>query len=552
MNVTKDLPGMSPAASAASASKPPRDTVQPVSAQGNALLDAVMATVRTAPGSPAYQESGHEDVSYAELWRLSCRVAWRLLEVAPGRAPVVVYASKSYLAVASFLGCLLSGHAFVPVDSELPSSRVRDIVSQIEDAALACCQNVPSSLAGVLPSDRIVDVRELAADEAVSGREGELPVPPREGWVQGEQTNYVIFTSGSTGRPKGIEVSAANVANFMGWMRDFPVVSEGGRVFLDQAHYSFDLSEYELVGALSTGGCLHAVPGEVAASYKDLFEDLAGSGVEVWVSTPSFADLCLVDGRFDASLLPELRMFLFCGEELRRQTAQELRERFPDALVVNTYGPTESTVAVTFAPIGDEELAGSAPLPVGVPRPGTELRIVDHQTGEPCPAGVSGEIVIVGDTVAKGYYRNPQKTAEAFFQTTMSDGSPTRGYRTGDQGHLDEGGVLHCEGRFDSLVKLNGFRIELQEVEGALLEMPGVSQAAVLPVVRDGRVRSLRAFVVLSRRDADEADFDLARGLKADLAVRLPSYMVPRSVRILDRMPLTPNGKVDRRSLQAP
>ena len=550
MTVSKGMPGMPPVARAGFVTEGPRDSGQPSLAQGNAFLDAVMATARTAPGSPAYRESGHEDVSYAELWRLSCKIAWRLLDVIPGRAPVVVYASKSYLAVASFLGCLLSGHAFVPVDSELPASRVRDIVGQIEDAALACCRNVPTSLVGVLPSDRIVDVRELAAEDATAARRDEVLAPPREAWVQGEQTNYIIFTSGSTGRPKGIEVSASNVANFMGWMRGFPVVSEGGRVFLDQAHYSFDLSEYELVGALSTGGCLHAVTDEVAASYKDLFEDLGGSGVEVWVSTPSFADFCLVDRRFDASLLPELRMFLFCGAELRRQTAQELRARFPDALVVNTYGPTESTVAVTFAAIGGEELAGSAPLPVGTPRPGTELRIVDRQTGDPCPTGASGEIVIVGNTVAKGYYRNHQKTAEAFFQATMSDGSPARGYRTGDQGHLDEAGMLHCEGRFDSLVKLNGFRIELAEVEGALLEVPGVSQAAVLPVVRDGRVRSLRAFVVLSRRATDESDFDIARGLKADLAARLPSYMVPRSVRVLERMPLTPNGKVDRRFLQ--
>ena len=408
-----------------------------------------------------------------------------------------------------------------------------------------------------------LDARQLLVDAEERGLKA-APLP-RDRWVSGEETQYIIFTSGTTGRPKGIEVTAANVTCFSEWLREFPQVREGGRVFLDQAHYSFDLSEFELVGALVTGGCLHAVDEGECSDFRALFDDLSRSDVQVWVSTPSFADLCLVDKSFDQRLLPNLRLFLFCGETLHHTTAAKLRERFPQAVVANTYGPTESTVAVTYCQIGDKELADPTPLPVGRPRRGTELRIVDHQTGEPVPVGQTGEIMIVGDTVARGYWQDPQKTQAAFFESQMGDGTPARAYRTGDLGRIDEDGLLRCEGRLDSLVKLNGFRIELGEVEGALEALPQVQQAVVVPATKDGRVRSLCAFVVLaaggekgekpgapgqkpgSPRDA----LALSRELKAELARSLPAYMVPRQVRVLERMPLNANGKADRRSLAA-
>ncbi|MDY3129884.1 MAG: AMP-binding protein, partial [Berryella intestinalis] len=180
----------------------------------------------------------------------------------------------------------------------------------------------------------------------------------------------------------------------------------------------------------------------------------------------------------------------------------------------------------------------------------TELRIIDPETGERKPAGESGEIVIVGDTVAKGYYRSPDKTAAAFFAARLSDETPVRGYRTGDQGFLDERGNLRFEGRLDHLVKMNGFRIELGDIECNLMSLEGVKQAAVIPVVRNNQIRSLKAFVVMD--DVCKLDgLELAQGLKAQLAERIPAYMVPRAFSRLQSMPLTPNAKIDRRALAA-
>ncbi len=518
----------------------------------NALLDAVERTVLDTPDALAFEVEG-ERTTYGELWAASDNVAAAISAHSRDRLPVVVFGHKDFRMVAGFLGCLKSGHAFVPIDVELPASRIGDIVSQLDDPLFVAASSLPEALLSHVSAWRVIDISRDDLSQAAAFDEASLPKPNRSTWVSGEETHYIIFTSGSTGKPKGIEVSAENVKNFMAWVRTFPVVREGGRMFLDQPPYSFDLSEYELLGALSTGGCLHAVPRELTENTRALFDDLRTAGIEVWVSTPSFADMCLIDKAFDATLLPDVRLFLFCGEALSHATAAALRERFPHAIVANTYGPTESTVAVTYGEIGEAELADSAPLPVGVPRPGTEIRICDPKTSAAVPQGDAGEIVIVGDTVAKGYYRNPEKTHGAFFAASLHDGRTVRGYHTGDVGRLDAQGVLHCEGRLDSLVKLNGFRIELEDVEENIRELEGVEQACVVPVRHKGRIAYLKAFAVLSRevRAAGASDFEVGRSLKARLGKRVPAYMVPRRFVLRNALPITPNGKVDRRALEA-
>lgn len=519
--------------------------------QTNDLVAAVRDTVRDQPELPVYRVSGEGVTTYGELWVHACAIARELRSRGNGRAPLIVLGKKSSLMVSAFLGCLMSGHAFVPVDSGLPTKRIHDIASQIEDTLVLATCDVSSELVELLPQSAVLDVRQMV-------REAQLPqgvapadceAPDDSVWVSGEETQYIIFTSGSTGRPKGIEVTASCVANFMSWVRTFPVVREGGKVFLDQAPYSFDLSEYELVGALSTRGMLYAVTDDAMNSYGRLFQEVGESGVQVWVSTPSFADFCLVDKGFSQKLAPKVGLFLFCGEALHHTTVEALRKRFPNAIVANTYGPTESTVAITYCEIGQQQLDDPSPLPVGKPRPGTEIHIVNRDTGHEVARGQEGEIYIVGDTVAKGYYRNPQKTDVAFFGARMRNGQHVRGYRTGDLGFLDDEGSLHCAGRLDSYIKLNGFRIELGEIEGTLEELPHVKQAAVVPVEKNGRINRLRAYVVLHGHEEGKG-FEEARALKAQLASQLPAYMVPRSVKVIDQMPLNANGKIDRKALK--
>ena len=498
------------------------------------LLNAIERVASAHPERVAFRGPGARDVTYDELWGMSSRIAAALAGSVDGRDPVCVICDKSALSVAAFLGCLRAGHAFVPVDIAMPDARIRGIVGQLEGSpVLQATQGAGAvELSGVTVRDAAAlaqGVPARPADEAERAR-----------WVRGEQTQYIIFTSGSTGTPKGIEVTANDIGNFMAWMQGFPVVRDGGVTFIDQV--AIECSRAEFCKML----CGRHVA-RVLRNYRALFEALASSGANAWVSTPSFADLCLVDPSFSQELLPGLRLFLFCGEALHHTTASALMERFPAARVVNTYGPTESTVAVTYCEVGHADLDDPRPLQVGTPRSGTQIRIVDPETGARLGRGETGEIVIVGDTVAKGYINLPEKTAESFFDASEL-GEHVRGYHTGDLGHLDEMGRLHCEGRMDDLVKLNGFRIELGDVERNLEALPAVDQAAVVTVKRGGVTRALKAFVVVNA--AAPKGQTTPAALKAQLGERVPAYMVPRTIKVLDSMPLNANNKIDRAALK--
>ncbi len=538
--------------------------------QSNILVEAIAHTAKTQPGSCALIARG-QVLTYGQLWKASDALAAKLHRAATPNAPIVVFGHKDFHMVSSFIGCLKSGHAYIPVDVELPASRISDILSQLDTPFVIAAAPLSDALMPYVATDSILDISHFESPDSLIDQWGSATAPDKSEWVAGEQTQYIIFTSGSTGKPKGIEVSASNVANFARWVQTFPIIRNGAQTFLDQPPYSFDLSEYELVGALTTGGCLHSVSHNLVNNSRALFDDLATSNISVWVSTPSFADVCLADPSFNESLLPNTRLFLFCGEALSHTTAAALRERFPKAIVANTYGPTESTVAVTYCEIGQAEIDDDAPLPAGAARPGTEIRICDPETGARRATGETGEIVIVGDTVAKGYYRNPEKTNAAFFEAKLSDGSSARAYRTGDMGNLDERGILHCKGRLDSLVKLHGFRIELEDVEENIRALKGVDQACVVPVERQGRVSYLKAFVTLRKHrdgvpayeELESRSFDypssgrietptkieLEKSLKKALGLRIPEYMVPRRCVICDSIPLTTNGKIDRKAL---
>ena len=231
-------------------------------------------------------------------------------------------------------------------------------------------------------------------------------------------------------------------------------------------------------------------------------------------------------------------------QTLANRTARRLLERFPAAKVMNTYGPTESTVAVTQVEITPELAAGTSPLPVGRPKPGTTLQICGPD-GRVLPEGEKGEIIILGNTVSPGYYQNTLQTEKHFF-TYTEEGIPAQGYRTGDKGYLKDGMLYYC-GRIDLQIKLHGYRIELEDIENNLLRLPQIEKAAVLPNIKDGRVKSISAYLVCPGMTAPERTY--AEMLKESLRTFLPEYMIPKKLIFMDRLPMTGNGKVDRKAL---
>ena len=271
-----------------------------------------------------------------------------------------------------------------------------------------------------------------------------------------------------------------------------------------------------------------------------LFDSLQRSKADVWVSTPSFADVCLSDARFCKEILPDLSMFFFCGEVLTNSTAKKLQERFPQTLILNTYGPTESTVAVTQISVTEEVCDKISPLPVGKAKPGTDILIMDRE-GNILPEGEKGEIVIAGNTVSVGYYQEPDLTQRAF---GMLEGKKT--YHTGDEGWI-EAGLLYYQGRMDLQIKLHGYRIEVEDIENNLLKIEEIERAVVVPVYKEGKVKNLKAVVKIG--DAMEKNFQTTQRLKEKLKEYLPEYMIPKKFVYVDSFPMTTNGKIDRKEL---
>ena len=500
-------------------------------------LDSIEHFAASRPNAPAVRTSMGGHMTYGELWAASEAIAC-LLARDGSSSPVVVYGHKDPLMVASFIACMKAGRPYVPVDRySVPQARVASIIGQLETpTVLAVDHFSPKEADGA----RIINRLELDVAQTMGGQSD------RDSWIAGEDLCYILFTSGSTGAPKGVEITASCFDNFTAWARGLGGEYREGRVYLDQAPFSFDLSVFELAGALTTGGTLFSLAHETQQSMASQMEALAASGATVWVSTPSFAGMCLASAEFAQDLMPALRLFLFCGETLPNAVAARLLERFGRARVVNTYGPTESTVAVSAVDVTPRMAASREPLPVGAPRRGTRLRIVDAE-GRDCAAGVFGEVVIEGDTVARGYYRRPDLTAAAFGAAELG-GAPVRSYRTGDEGCLDGEGMLHFRGRLDLQVKLNGFRIELGEIEEHIRRLPDVAAVAVVAEQRDGRVAHLVAHVVPAGPLA-QTPFRAGLALKEQLRRTLPHYMIPKKIAFCEALPLTGNGKVDRRAL---
>ena len=460
--------------------------------------------------------------------------------------PVLVYGHKQPAMVVAIVAALRLGRPYVPVDLSAPPARISRMLDAAHPTDVILAQDPPAALAEELATRgiRTITLDPLAADLTGAPAAADLPAHDPDGPA------YIVFTSGTTGYPKGVPISYGALRHFADWLLATHPFVAGGEVFLNQAPLSFDLSVMDLYGALLTGGTLFAITRDELVDPRQLFRRLDGAPLTTWVSTPSFARFCLAEPRFAQDMLPGMRRFLFCGETLPVGVARELLARFPRAEVWNMYGPTETAVAVTAVRITDTMVASDRPLPVGQAAPGTEVWIADPADPRRRLAdGERGEIVIAGPQVAAGYLPPADAAANPFF--TLPDGR--RAYRTGDLGAIDpHDGSVACGGRLDGQIKLHGYRLELEEIEAHLRAVPGVGDGAVVAIERDGRPDHLVAVVVGASDDPSlpAGGRTLTELVRAALAESLPDYALPRLVRRVPALPLTSNGKVDRRALR--
>jgi D-alanine--poly(phosphoribitol) ligase subunit 1 len=478
--------------------------------------------------------SPNKEITYQELWRTSDQIAAFLLNLNLKQStPILVYGHMEPEMLVSFLGSVKAGHPYIPIDTSIPLERVIKIAESSRTELIINVSNEPIGL-GELPV-RIVDHDEMMRQQWKEEGSSDL-------WVKDDENFYIIYTSGSTGNPKGVQISANNLQSFVNWMlEDFPVT--GQLRFLNQAPFSFDLSVMDLYPALASGGTVLAITKEMIAKPKILFEALAESNTQVWTSTPSFVQMCLMDPSFQEKLLPNLTVFLFCGEILPVMICEQLQVRFPKAKIFNTYGPTEATVAVTSIEVSAELLNNCPSLPVGRIKADSQILLVD-ENGNQVSNGEKGEIILVGPSVSKGYLGQRELTNKAF-----STFEGLQAYRTGDAGYLDDEGLLFYKGRIDFQIKLHGYRMELEEIEHHIAKSKYVKSVVVIPIYQNDKIEYLSASIVPEPNEF-EKDYQLTAAIKKELAESLPTYMIPRKFTFHLELPITSNGKIDRKQIR--
>lgn len=502
----------------------PRPAKGRYSVNDSIFLNDLVERCAKSPHLPAY-ESGGWGLSYGQLLTRTKTLAAALNQLWPGDGPILLYGHKQTALPIGMLACLLAGRPYVPCDESWPAARVASVFRQAGAAALLFADEPPAPWPEELPIAPLWPMSEPGMVEPLAAPR---PCDP-------EQTAYIMFSSGSTGQPKGIPVPRRAVRNFARWITSLPALAlRPGETVVGQAAFSFDLSLADLSLSFCNQGRLVSLSREDQADPARLFEQLAKSNAAILVCTPTFLELCLCDKSFIPALLPKLRAVFCCGEILPRPVAEKFTHRFPNAVLLNAYGPTEAACAVCAVNVADALTAfAEGPLPVGlVADAAVQIAALDSD-GQIVPEGETGELALRGESVFAGYLPG---SGGARFSDDW--------YHTGDRGFIKDGHVW-CTGRLDDQLKYCGWRIEPGEVEAALLALPGVERAAVLPQrTEDGRVRRLCAFLQAkeSSRFADEE-------IRRLLAECLPAYMLPGRFFWLDTLPVTENGKCDRAQL---
>jgi amino acid adenylation domain-containing protein len=476
----------------------------------------------------------NQQITYRELNESANRLAHHLISLGVGAEDrVAVLLERSPAMVVSLLAILKAGAAYVPLDPVYPRRRLSFMLEDSGAKVLITEQSARESL----PASLHVPV--LSLSDAAGLLSGYDTTNPQSG-VMPDNLAYLIYTSGSTGAPKGVLGIHRACVNRFEWMWErYPF--ERDEVCCQKTSLSFVDSVWEIFGPLSKGITLVLIPDEVVKDPARLIEELAARAVTRIVLVPSLLRAMLSE--VTGARLPRLRYWVSSGEALSAELAARFRERMGERRLINLYGSSEVCADVTCYEVPEHPESRS--VPIGRPIANTSVYILDREM-RPVPEGVSGELYVAGEGLARGYLNRAGQTAERFVPHPFGDEPGMRLYRTGDVARYVAGGEIEYLGRIDQQVKVRGFRIELGEIESALASHPSVREA-VGAVYADGSGdKQLVAYLVAA------ADGLSVGELRSYLGARLPEYMVPSLFVTLEEMPLTPNGKIDRRALPAP
>ncbi|WP_369392835.1 amino acid adenylation domain-containing protein [Streptomyces sp. CG1] len=475
---------------------------------------------------------GSEAISYRELHSRANRLARLLMDSGVGPGQLVALAlPRSITLITAVFAVAKTGAAFLPLDHSYPLDRLSFMLDDAAPALLCTTEEAAEGLpARSWPPQLVLDDAEFAA---IIRDLSDANPDPSGAWAGHAATElaYVIYTSGTTGQPKGVAVTHSGLLDLASAAADWMALGAGDRI-LQFSSPSFDAFVFELLAAFAAGATLVIPPSGSVLAGEALVEMLAESRVSHAVLPPVAAASIVPEA------VPELRTLLVAGEacsgDLVARWASQCR-------MINAYGPTEATVCVTMS----EPLSGSATPPIGRPVAGARVYVLDRHL-QPLPVGMPGDLYVAGGGLARGYLGRPALSAERFVADPFT-GNGDRMYRTGDLASWRSDGSLSFHGRVDDQVKLRGFRIELGEVEAVLADHPLVAQA-VAAVQEDERgTRQLTAYVIPAGSEQPSSG-----ELREHASRSLPHFMVPAAYGIINALPTTPSGKLDRRALPVP
>ena len=530
-----------------------RDLSMDTGTSNRLLWSGFLESSARFPNRGAVEIAGHE-ISYQRLAQRAKRLAATIQEGAgQGAVPLTgIFAYRSQTAYAGVLGALLAGHGYVPLNPTFPIARTRVMLersmcrSLIVDARsepqlekllsgfplplVVICPdlNDVTELAKQLPNHQIIGAADLA--DAAEWKPRNIDV---------NSIAYLLFTSGSTGQPKGVMVSHANVLHYVDYITKRYGFKSNDR--LSQTFdLTFDLSAHDIFVTWAKGACL-CVPTQKQMIKPGAFINEAR--LTAWFSVPSTAIFMRRLGELKPGLYPRLRLSLFCGEALPVEVVRDWRPAAPNSVIENIYGPTELTIGCTAYRWDNQTSPGECEqgiVPIGEPFEDMEALIVDEELRE-VAVGCEGELLMTGPQLSQGYWCDEEKTRRAFVSVAGRSGIY---YRTGDRvRRAAPNKPLIYLGRLDSQVKVLGHRVELGEVEAVVRNLSGVDGVVALAWPNSSNADGIELFL-----EAEKFDTEL---LMKQLKTKLPYYMVPRRIRTLARLPLNPNGKYDRKTLQA-
>lgn len=438
-------------------------------------------------------KNGNTSITFEKLYSDAKKLAKELS--LQGTGPVVLYGHKEIMMITGIVACIFAGRAYVPIDVSMPEERIKEIINQ------------------------------SGASFIINAGEGICPVAcnVKEDLFGTNNIAYYIFTSGSTGKPKGIPISYSNLKNFCNWivsLDGFKIATQ--EVVLNQANFNFDLSVVDIFFSLLNGHTLIGLCKEDQNDYERLFSIVKKETVSFMVLTPTFLNILLSEPEFNSVHYPFLKCIYLCGEVLSPKIALKALNRFPELILINAYGPTEATSAVSAVTVTENICKLYDTIPIGkMTNNATQIALEEN------------EIVLSGPSVFSGYLGDIRGGYE------IRNGINT--YRTGDLGYIIDD-YLFFNGREDYQIKYKGYRIELEEIENVVMNIPDVNECIVVPKFdANGKVLFLKAYFT--------GEIESLQKLKALMLEKLPAYMIPKTIKKLDRMPVNANGKIDRKEI---